>query len=680
MSTPSGTELKLKPAIEAGLSPQARMYVATGSPLLYRRASRSEQLHFDASWLYVPAHDATDSNHSHPPANSDVFLGSPIDLEDWMAHPICAGGDEVGQLILPVGEKAELNQSQLVGLAGSLGPEMEKDLRSRPSISELFVQSLFQRDNAPQQFTKRLLSLLSLEWPGSCAGAYVEYQGMYHLLLATGEVSRYYRLNRQLSLEKGAQFAKACATGEPFLPAELLPDQAAFLTSAPDLYYVFSGWKSEQATQYIVVAGPGDIGRRTARRLNEIRSLASVIHESQFHTATELLDSYLSLSRLNPGTDSPDSILKIATSNLAKQMQLSRVTCTIFDNPRGQSSKTTVLLSRPNGEISSETRDQLDIPEAVLQKVVAGEPVLIRDLTSSGVSDAQARRRYLDNVASEYCLPVETSRGVVGMVACGSPVAGDYLTRTAPTLTALCGLVSLWTAMQEAKAARPETGVHSDSAAGELRTRLQTLRRLTEVSLHGLSESVSAAIGQAELLKDARALDDPIIEAQRQSAAAETLCTIADKLDQHLTILRRICALTTAPEDLVNAGDELSAMPAMLGQLLRQAKETKNIDLRFVTEADSGLLVRAKDIYDCFLPIIISVVEQSICSGQITIQARGSEHTARLSARFQQRLLGGLELPRLLTELFPHCELLLQDSGSGQMIIGESNLEIYTDI
>jgi GAF domain-containing protein len=680
MSTPTGTALQFTPLAEAGLSPQARMYVATGSPLLYRRATRSEQLHFDASWLYIPASVQCESNRARTDATSEVLLGPSIDLEDWRAHPIFAGAEIVGQLILPAKEMPGFDQSQLVGLAGSLGPELEKDLRSRPSISELFVQSLFQRDNSPQQFTKRLLSLLSLEWPGSCAGAYVEYQGMYHLLLATGEVSRYYRLNRQLSLEKGAQFARACATGEPFVPAELLPDQATFLTSPPDLYYVFCGWKSERSTQYIVIAGPGDLSRRTARRLNEVRTLASAMHESQFHTATDLFDSYQSLSQLNAAGENFDTLLQNATGQLGKQMQLSRVTCATFDSGDKPVTSARVFLSRPTGETSTEVRDHLDIPDYALQKVRSGESVLVPDLTSAGLKDAQARQRYLDNVASEYCMPVKTSQGVVGIVGCGSPVAGDYLTRTVTALSALRGLVSVWTAMNEAVAKSQKSTAPVETAAPDLMMRLTTLRRLTEVSLHGLSETVSAAIGQAELLNDARALDDPIVEAQRQTAAAETLCAIADKLDQHLTGLRRIAALTTAPDTLVNAGEELTAIPAVLGQLLQQLKDSKNIDLRFNTETDKDLLITAEEMYDCFVPIVIAIVEQSICSGQINLQVQGGEHTVRLSMRFQHRLLGGLELPRLLTELFPRCELQLQESGAGEMIIGESTLIIDSDI
>jgi hypothetical protein len=405
-----------------------------------------------------------------------------------------------------------------------------------------------------------------------------------------------------------------------------------------------------------------------------------VIHESQFHTATDLLDIYQSLCRLDPVQGSFDTLLQSAVSHLSKQMQLSRVTCTVFGDSAQISSKTNLLLTKPNGEVTAEARDQLDIPEATLQKVVDGQPVLIPDLTSAGLNEAQARRRYLDNVASEYCMPLETSKGVVGMVACGSPVAGDYLSRTVPTLSALCGLVAVWTAIGETRSVRREVDVKSGRPCHDLTKRMDTLRRLTEVSLHGLSESVSAAIGQAELLKDARAIDDPIIEAQRQTAAADTLCSVSDKLGQHLHGLRRICALTTAPETLMNAEDELSALPEMLGDLLREFKETKNIDLRLVTEADKGLLIRSQEIYDYFVPMLMSIIEQSICSGQLKILARGSEHTVRLSVRFQQRLLGGLELPRLLTELFPQCELLLQDSGEGQMIIGDSTLIIDHDI
>jgi len=668
-----GTELRLAPAAEAGLSPNARLYVATGSPLLFRRASRTAQLHFDASWLYVPGTGTSCLDEARPQTISDVVLGRAIDLEDWLAYPIVAGGETVGQIVLPQGEQPDLDQNQLVCIAGSLSPEIERDQRVRPPVNELFVQSLFQRDNSPQQFTKRLLSLLSLEWPGSCAGAYIEYQGLHHLLLATGDVSRYYRLTRQLTLEKGAEFTAACVKAEPFLPAELLPDQATFLTSAPDLYYVRSGYKSERATQYIVVAGPGDVGRRTVRRLHEICTLTASLHESQFHTATELLDNYCSLSRMTPEADEFDAIMLSAADHLGRQMQLSRIVLTLFKGS-GAGTQTKVLLTHPTGESTTEVREDIDIPEPVLQKIRAGQSELIPDLTSCGLDETQARRRYLDNVASEYCMPVETSRGVVGMVAFGSSVAGDYLEKTVRTLSAVTGLVSVWSAMKDLATAPHRATDSSNILEQDLIGRLNTIRRLTEGYLHGLSESVSAAIGQAEMLRDARLLDDPIVEAQRQAAAAETLCAVADRLDSHLSGLRHVCALTAGPDNCIDAGEAVSTIPAILSGPMQQMKDSKNIDLQIATEVDSGLVVRALDIYDYLLPLVMAIVEQAICSGQIVIVGHGSDHTVTFSVRFPQRLFAGLELPRLLTELFPRCELLLQDSGNGQLIIGDSTL------
>jgi len=674
----SGTKLRLTTAAEVGLSPNARLYMATGSPLLFRRASQTEQLHFDASWLYVPGTGALSPEEARRQTVSDVVLGPAIDLEDWLAYPIVAGGETVGQIVLPQGEKPDLNQNLLISLAGSLGPEIERDQRIRPPVKELFVQSLFQRESSPQQFIKRLLSLLSLEWPGSCAGAYIEYRGQYHLLLATGDVSRYYRLARRLTSDKGVEFAAACAKAEPFLPAELLPDQATFLTSAPDLYYVCQGLKSELSAQYIVVAGPGDLGRRTVQRLNEICALTSSLHESQFHTATELLEDYRSLSRLTLEAKELDTILMSAVGHLGRQMQISRVVLTLFEG-NAAGAKTRVLLPRPTGESIIEEREDIDIPDAVVQKIHAGQSELIPDLTSCGLDEAQARRRYRDNVASEYCMPVETSRGVVGMVAFGSSVAGDYLARTVPTLSAVAGLISVWSAMKDLAVSQHKAGDSADIPGQDMVARLNTIRRLTEGYLHGLSESVSAVIGQAELLRDARLLDDPIIEAQRQTAAAETLCAVADRLDSHLAGLRQVCAVTAAPDDCIDGGAAISAIPAMMAGLIRQVKDSKNIDLQIVTEAESELVVRALDVYDYVVPLVMTIVEQSICSGQLMIGGRGSDHTVTFSVRFRQRLLAGLEPPRLLTELFPRCELLLQDSGVGQMIIGDSTLVFQAD-
>lgn len=664
--------MRLSSPAEAGLSPNARLYVATGSPLLFRRAGRLEQLHFDASWLYVPAFHPSGAADVHAAAVSDVALGGMIDLEDWAAYPIVAGGETVGQIVLPRNEEPHLDQDHLVTLAGSLSTEFERDTCARPAVSELFVRNLFQRDAGPQQFTKRLLSLLSLEWPGSCAGTYVEYQGMHHLLLATGEVSRYYRLTRQLPLDKATEFAAACARKQPFLPAELLPDQATFLTSAPDLFYVHAGWQSERSPQYIVVVGPGDLGRRIARRLREICALTSSLHESQFITTTEVFDEYQQLSRTAVESTQLNAILSSTVERLGKQMQLSRIGYTLF-NGDNTGTNAHVFLTCPNGETTHAERDSLDIPDAVIKKIREGQPELIPDLTSGGLSETQSRQRYLDNVVSEYCMPVETSRGVVGVLALGSSVAGDYLARAVPTASAVAGLVSLWCAMEEL-VSKPVEPCDVINSAPDTGVRLSTIRRLAESHLHGLSESVSAAIGQAELLRDARRLDDPVIEAQRQSAAAETLCAVADGLDAHLSGLRQVCALTVQPDSRVNCSEAMSAIPAVMAGLIRHVKDSKNIDLQIETDVEPNLIVSARDLYDYLVPFVMTVVEQAICSGRIALSARGNEHTVTFSVRFRQRLLGGLEVPRLLTELYPHCELILQDSGSGQMIVGESTL------
>lgn len=425
---------------------QGVMYVRSGPQQLFERLELTTGKQFAHSWLYVPSqylHLLRDQLANRDEKTDGPSWLDPISGEDAMLFPVACGNEVVAMLATPDRRSPQIDSEDKVSLATAfcaLHTGQQVDVRQ---IATSFIRELFHRDSSVAQFTKRFFALLTSEWHRSCAGLYTERDGVYQLRLATGDVSRWFCLPRQLHPEATMQYLEAMYRQEFFVPADTVQEYPVFLDAPPDYLFVHEGILSQRSRQLILMAGPGTMATLGVNRILEYSKFLEVIHELQFANGLELLREFERIAAEGPVETDLESMLAERFTWVSQQMSVSRL-AVVSKLGDGNWDHEKVIKQRQDGEIEVESHEKHCIPDEIMKHLTEGESYYVGDIRQSILTEQQTKERYLRNVISEMYLPLKTPNGVIGALVVGSGAAGDYLKDCDELLQSLAGYVSLW--------------------------------------------------------------------------------------------------------------------------------------------------------------------------------------------------------------------------------------------
>lgn len=447
------------------------LYTGTGFPHLFERTEPSGEHHFDRTWLYIPSHylqvirdqATSDSDHSGPVWADHILC------DDQPVFPLVYKGEVVAVLSSDTSRLPEFSAADLSFIQSWCEAEVSDSVEQVRLQSATFIRELFQRDSSPQQFMKRALGLLTNGWPRSCAGVYAECLGTYRLRMATGDMSRWFRLTRQIHPEMAVRCLEAMYHHEYLVPADAVGDYPSFLEVMPDYLFVHDGLLSSHSKQFVLVTGPGALTRAAARHLCEFACLISGLREYQFASGAELLEDFSKLARQGIGTQSFEQMLSDLWEWLSQQIHLSRLAVMLRHENDGWG-PTSVIQRQQDGD-SQLAQVEIEIPEYILARLAAGESYDVHDIRSGDLSEKVAKERYVRHVLSEAYLPLRSPNGVDGLLLVGAPAAGDYLEQERTLLESVAAYISLWLQFHRAGQAQ-----WSDAEITEMSGRIRTDR------------------------------------------------------------------------------------------------------------------------------------------------------------------------------------------------------------
>ncbi|MCM2271197.1 MAG: hypothetical protein NDJ18_01395 [candidate division Zixibacteria bacterium] len=439
------------------------LYVGTGLPHLFERALPVQERHFSRTWLYIPSHylQMIRDQAGQGGSRQGVVWGDPLLCDDQPVFPLVCHGDVLAAIASDTAKLPEFSASELGAIQAWCDDQTSESTESVRAQSGTFIHELFQRDSSPQQFSKRALALLTHVWPRSCAGVYTEFEGTYHLRLASGDVSRWFRLTRQIQPDMAMRCLEAMYRQEYFVPADTLEDFPSFLDAMPDCLFIHEGILSPRSKQIILVTGPGALSRREARCLNEYARMISGLHEYQFATGAELMGEVSDLATNGTRGKTFDVMLTDLWGWLSQQISLSRLAVM----PRGQAdvwNEATVMQRKQDGASQIE-RVQIAVPASFTARILIGQTCGVQDIRTGELPESMAKERYVRHVLSESYLPLKSPDGVIGLMLVGSPSAGEYLEQEGDLLEKVAAYVSLWLQLS-----RTEQSAWSDSEVGRM--------------------------------------------------------------------------------------------------------------------------------------------------------------------------------------------------------------------
>ncbi|HOP06852.1 MAG TPA: hypothetical protein PLF13_06120 [candidate division Zixibacteria bacterium] len=662
-----------------GLPESARLYLVAGLPQVFKRICNDADKCFEASWLYVPLSQVK-SLRQHVIVEASRLSRSGISrhavrAEGVKLFPIVCSGEFAGFLSVPRGEPIQFDDTLLDSLLERLEVHFDHVQSENSSIVRDFVQRLYRRDQSFQAFLKSALQLMSDQWERSMGAVYYDLDGIYNMRMALGDIQFGDVLPSEVKQSTARDWVDAVRRSEYFVPAELLPDSPIFLSMPPTFIFVHPAITSSRTEFLLAVAISGDIDHQAISNIQEVAGLVSDLDESQFATSFGLIELYSQLGDLIHAAPIRDEILLDIFKRLSQQMKLSRM---LLVSASGPVSK---VKQRRQQEPELSIEERIPVPDQAIKAVSSDKSILLDDFRKQFGNSELSKLYYLDDVASELIIPIRWSNQEWSYIAFGTPLSAAYLEEHRRLLEFAARYVEIcllfirrgWWQRQvsddDSKA--PENGESND-----LR---KISGRLADGILHALLEQLSVVLGQGEIMEDELSTAIPGEDKNEQLEGTRRINRAATSIAEyveHLRWLQKHCDPCTENE-LVEVVQLVDEVPAVLSGYIRDLKARKRIDIKIWSECDGEIRekVTRSTVVTTILPLLVTILDEAICSGDITIRWHVSEQSPILSCEFAENLIGHIDLAGLVDRVYPSHRASIAGQQTGRTVLKSAVLD-----
>ncbi len=656
-----------------GLPNHMRLYLAGGIPQVFHSAMPQGHETGSPAWLYLPIdqlismRQALTGLRQNPEGH--FVATEPVGVEDHDLYPVLADNTIGALLAVPSGRPCRLDDTQVAGIVRAIASRYRQPDDCGCDVAAQLIARLFSRDNSLCGFMQQLLGLLARQCPGSYAGFYYDQAGVFKLRLATGDISLSDRLPNRLDDETARIFMDFMRRGTNLIPGDLLPDYPSFLDNCPTFLFVHPSVMSDRTEFMLVMALPGYLDREQARRISTAAGLVSQLHESQFSTTSETLDMFRDLSIGPIEGMSLDNVLVDVFKLLTHQCDI----CRLILAAGAGASRVVSLDANDRVSLTMET-DNL-IPAAAWIALRQGTPHFVPSLNGGHAPVDTGGNSFDREANSELYYPVALDDVHQGALAVASPLEGEHLSRSAHLVACVADYISVFWALTSRNTTGPiSIGIPPERFDHQkLLDRFDTLRKLADGHFHRLLGSLSVAVGQIELLKTQSPLDD----SQGHGAPnADAVAKIGRALDETCLQLNNLREILTGDKrgfsEEISCRELLSTLPAMIEGFARKIKDTRNTALSVTIPVgdDSDLKLNAGDVYDYLLPLLLTLMEESLCSGDLKVRLDSENDMTQLMFEFPCNLIAHIGPMDIMQRVFKFDDIKPTGDDTGVILTG----------
>ncbi len=605
-----------QPAANWPIPPDTSLYLAGGVPQMFRHVAGEAPLP-DSTWLYLPyqiltklSHQAIRTSETEPAAR---LLPALTTEDDIRIFPI-AVGETISAVLVTSAESGDIDKDSITKLTNSLTREALEQLQDTAAFTRDEVTKLFTPAATSDQFIRRLLDLLTKQVPDGLAAVYDLTDGIYRLRTAVGNIAMWDILSGTLTNETTSKWLSAIERKNNFVPAGFLPEHPTFLADPPKFLFLSTGLRTDRGGELLAMPIPGEIGNQIGRYLIAITRFVARLHEDNFGTVDVVL-SLSSVIKEAAAKHMPfDHVLSTVFKILSKRISLSRL---IFVDPDGHAS---TIVNRAHAEPTVRKELPHNLARVVADNARGGR-FLVTDVAAPDLlTEDEAKRYYLDNVKSEYCFAADKADNSDAFVAFGSPDDFSVLKRHERVLETTAGLLWLYRYIAQMETSR-ETNPVGVSRSRRIAERLTTAARLADGYFHTVFESLSYVLGDAELSRAAAELHDSSAELQRRSST-EHIEAIERAVKSLEEVRQLLMNSTEGHQEQIRLSRLVANLPTVFAGHVHRVQDTKHIAVTIDVRASetAARTIRLSDAYDYLYPAIMAVMDEAICSGQITVQ------------------------------------------------------------
>lgn len=644
MDTPT-QKIQTEPAAPAlrqlRLPEGTTLYVGGGIPQVFRRVITDRETE-TGEWLYLPDALLTQIAEEYAGGvGENAAVPEPVCVEEGgRFYPVIAGGAIRGL----VSDTNSGNTSDLQPVFSWMAEEeLQAQARRLPIQAEL-TAALVATDTTPERLVRSALNLMVEQVPSGLAALYGESEGIYRMRTAVGDITMWDMLEGAVPHSTLIEWREAIAQGRHFLPVGFLPERPMLLDGPPNFLFVHHGLQSDRSRAFVLMPVPGDIPREAGERLLMIARFVAALDEYQLSFAEDLLGiCSLFRSACERGMSFED-LLERAFDVLASRLGLSRL---VYIDDAGRAD---AVIGRHDGPPSVRKETPPSVATGVRAAASAGR-FFTPDVSAGELLRAdEAKRYYLDNVRSEYCLRPLDAGGAESCVAYGHPEIGPRLKQFEKLLETTTMFLHLHRRLD-----RVLTHCEGDCAFGKtsgkgMERRFATASTMAEGHFHSVFDTLSWLLGRTEMQAEASESGSESAEQNPITSITEqALERVVRHLDQLRGILREAASLTDDPVPIERI---LAELPAMLQGRSHHLQDLKNVAVSIVIGQASGksFSMVMRDVYEYVYPVLLAVMDGAVMAGEVRVRSGTHRGADAVEITLPKKLIGRHSLAQIIEQ------------------------------
>ncbi len=645
------------------------LYLSLGISQMFKRISNSNTTEIERDWLYIPLEtlDILMQKINNVPSSSVDYFDriDPIACDDQYLFPIYAN-QEIDLILVSGTSKIEtIDRATLKCLVNTYVVYQEKNKKYGDS-HDLFLENFAENNDSILHFIKSILNLLVKEIPRSCAGYYSDEENGLYRRMIVGDLGKFDLIPPSHTNEVKSKWNKVITRNAFFMPATSVENEVQFLVDPPDFIFVHNGLKSSCSENFISVLLPGNSDFLAIHFLKTIAAMTGKLSETQFLKSVSILD-YVNENLHDIDTEkSTFNLLEKLFTLLNKQLRVTRLLF-VEDDTAAEISFSKDGAYKTNESISLKLKDEL------INKLDDSNKYIIKDISEENSYEVITGQGQAD-VQSEIFCSIVLPDGSNGYLIIGSPKNKEVLTFflqfILDAINAFVKCFSCKILLTELDETRFNQKI--------LNSRFQLVGKLSTGYFHQIFSKMTVLLGKTEHLKKNIKLNKNFGDF---TEVLKYISAIEENTDQIGEIVSSLHTLIPNLDGYyhrkIESAEMMKKIPRYLNGYLHYTSITRNISIRIdnLTRVKSGFLISGSDIDDVVIPIIISIVEESVKNGSITVEANKEFGNEFINISFHQSLVDEKDITSIILTPFKQYDIQINDSEGfkfGSYIISNS--------
>ncbi len=659
------------------LPPDTYLYVSMGIPQSFQRVTDETGLSFDDSWVYIPQEELDSFRqqllvHASDPGQSCLAL-TPVETEDGNLFPALINGQIRAVVVDRSRSQKEFDSQLLLTLREAfVAFDSTQEARCHDPLIQL-VTGLIGGDMQVEDFYYRVFQVINAQSERVLSAVYTEQDGIYYRGLVTGDITLYDNLPREVPLESARAWTDGIRRRRFFHPPELSPSHTCFLDSPLDFLFIHKGIASLDGDQLVATAIPGDCDRKLAHLLTESAKLTESLDVRQFGLGVELETLQKDLRKQH----GRDVYLRTAARVMRRLRRAIPVTRLVLHDDNCESA--VVMKMSTQDSWTGAEHPATCLPQEIRSQLADTGIAMIDCIDTSVFDDGYVQQCQDDHVLSEAFYPGITEEFAVFAFGCAT--TGMQLKANRRLLFRAAQVLNSALAISRRPETSSEGNVVPDRANADRYqcSRLGTISRLANGYFHDIVDHLSVVMGQLSLAESGANSH----KAAGAGAVKHGLERVREAMDSITDYLRRLRSLTTMqPEDFdrkTTLAEFVGDLHWMLHGFARQIRDTRNITLRLAPEISSGggTQLTVGTVFDVLLPLIMSLMDEAVCSGSLTLRVHEQADRERLDIIFNPDILAHGSVDQFVHQVFPETATGLSgnrlDFAEATLIYGQQS-------